>query len=145
MSLNETKIHSVGHIKPSSFLFLYVVLHFCTSLHFFGLAYLLEQAGSDLSFLGLVNMFSLILLSTLLAATTLAAPTYQNSSGSCKPGFLNTVFNTGSANHASWPDPIWSTLTSYGIDNFSMVASIVVPCTQSTKLPSSNLHPATTQ
>ena len=58
----------------------------------------------------------------LLLAGTIAAPangTNGTTQGSCKPGFLNTVFNTGVAAHASWPDPIWSTLTSYGIQNFS--------------------------
>ena len=66
-------------------------------------------------------MLSATVLAALLAVGTNAAPaTGTNGSlGSCKPGFLNTVFNTGSANHASWPDPIWSTLTSYGIKNFS--------------------------
>ncbi|KAL8715764.1 MAG: hypothetical protein Q9220_000431 [cf. Caloplaca sp. 1 TL-2023] len=60
-------------------------------------------------------MFSTVILSALLVAISEAAPAKP---GSCKAGFLNTVFNTRVAEHSSWPEPIWKTLTSYGISNF---------------------------
>ncbi|KAL6719028.1 hypothetical protein ACLMJK_003263 [Lecanora helva] len=75
-------------------------------------------------------MLSTIALTALLVAGSNATPTKRSNgtSSTCKPGFLNTVFNTGSAAHASWPDPIWSTLTSYGIDN--LITFTLLPINQ---------------
>lgn len=66
------------------------------------------------------TMLFTIALHALLVVRIKAA---ESSQGSCKAGFLNTVFNTGTPKLDSWPDPIWSTLTSYGIENFSDYAS----------------------
>ncbi|KAL8792149.1 MAG: hypothetical protein Q9195_005245 [Heterodermia aff. obscurata] len=66
------------------------------------------------------------MLSASLFATLLVAGT-SSAQGTCQPGFLNTVFNTGTPKHASWPDPIWSTLTSYGIQNFITFSLLPLP------------------
>ena len=68
-----------------------------------------------------IKMLSAVLISALLLGSSEAASTNK---GTCKANFLNTVFNTGIGKHASFPDPIWSTLKSYGISNFSTLITL---------------------
>ena len=43
--------------------------------------------------------------------------------GSCPPGFLNTVFNTNAPAQGGWPQTVWSSLSSNGINNWRMLPS----------------------
>lgn len=40
-------------------------------------------------------------------------------SGSCPPGFLNTVFNTNAGQSPGFPSTTWDTLTKHGISDWS--------------------------
>ena len=40
-------------------------------------------------------------------------------SGSCPPGFLNTVFNTNAGQSSGFPSTTWDTLTKHGISDWS--------------------------
>ncbi|MCJ1457771.1 hypothetical protein MMC28_008140 [Mycoblastus sanguinarius] len=51
------------------------------------------------------------------ASSAAAGPPSSNST--CKAGFLNAVFNTGAPKNAGWPGTTWSTLTQYGINDWS--------------------------
>ena len=44
----------------------------------------------------------------------------STSHGACPPGFINTVFNTGAPRQQGWPTTVWSSLTSNGINDWSM-------------------------
>ena len=43
-------------------------------------------------------------------------------SGSCPPGFLNTVFNTNAGQSSGFPSATWNSLKDYGIENWSTSA-----------------------
>lgn len=43
-------------------------------------------------------------------------------SGSCPPGFLNTVFNTNAGQSSGFPSATWNSLKDYGINNWSTLA-----------------------
>lgn len=43
-------------------------------------------------------------------------------SGSCPPGFLNTVFNTNAGQSSGFPSATWNALKEYGIEDWSTLA-----------------------
>ena len=53
------------------------------------------------------------------SGTSLTSGNLTPASGSCPSGFLNVVFNTNAGQAAGFPGTTWSTLTSYGMDNWS--------------------------
>ena len=53
------------------------------------------------------------------SGTSITSGNVTPASGSCPPGFLNVVFNTNAGQAAGFPGTTWSTLTSYGMDNWS--------------------------
>lgn len=40
-------------------------------------------------------------------------------SGSCPAGFINTVFNTNAPKNGGWPQTVWSSMTSNGVNDWS--------------------------
>ena len=50
-------------------------------------------------------------------STIAAAP--GSNGGKCPAGFRNTVFNTGAANNAGWPQTTWDSLTANGVSDWS--------------------------
>ena len=48
--------------------------------------------------------------------TTASSP--PPSDGKCPAGFRNTVFNTGAARNAGWPQQTWNSLTSNGVQDW---------------------------
>ena len=53
------------------------------------------------------------------SGTSITSGSLTSASGSCPTGFLNVVFNTNAGQAAGFPSTTWSTLTSYGISNWS--------------------------
>ena len=53
------------------------------------------------------------------SGTSITSGNLTSASGSCPTGFLNVVFNTNAGQAAGFPSTTWSTLTSYGINNWS--------------------------
>ena len=53
------------------------------------------------------------------SGTSITSGHLTSASGSCPTGFLNVVFNTNAGQAAGFPSTTWSTLTSYGINNWS--------------------------
>ena len=55
------------------------------------------------------------------SGTSLTSGSITPASGSCPPGFLNTVFNTNAGQSPGFPSTTWDSLTKHGIDNWSML------------------------
>ena len=53
------------------------------------------------------------------SGTSVTSGSLTPASGSCPPGFLNTVFNTNAGQSAGFPSTTWKSLTENGIDNWS--------------------------
>ena len=50
-----------------------------------------------------------------------------SSSQNCPAGFLNTVFNTNAPDQVGWPSTVWDSLTSHGVNEWSMLHFICSP------------------